>query len=102
MRIFCLQFDPQLGQVADNQARADRLLAGIAARPDVLLLPEMAFTGYCFRGRDEILPYCESPAAGPTSAWCRRQARALGSYVVCGFPERAAGDVLYNALLVCD
>src|SRR4051794_37188104 len=102
MRIACLQFDPKLGQVATNQARAERLLGELVATPDVLLLPEMAFTGYCYRSREEILPRCESPRDGPTAFWCSHQARALGSYVVCGFPERADGDVLYNSLLVCD
>src|SRR3954453_16235193 len=100
MRIACLQFDPKLGQVSANQRRAERLLGDVAT--DVLLLPEMAFTGYCFRDRDEILPYCEDPHDGPTGEWCRRIARERSCHVVCGFPERAADGRLYNALLVAD
>jgi protein N-terminal amidase len=101
MRIACLQFDPQLGRVADNQARADALLAD-CRDVDLLLLPEMAFTGYAFADRTEILPYCEDPRAGPTSLWCRATARRLGCHVVCGFPERTDDDRLHNAMLIAD
>jgi protein N-terminal amidase len=101
MRIACLQFDPKLGQVADNQARADALLVDLRA-PDLLLLPEMAFTGYAFADRDEILPYCEDPVTGSTSIWCGAIARRYGCHVACGFPERAADGRLFNAMLIAD
>lgn len=57
MRIATLQFAPQLGDVEGNIKRADRLLKltgendrpeepGIEAlKPDILVLPEMAFSG---------------------------------------------------------
>ena len=46
MRIACLQFDPELGRLPENIARANVLLE--AASPqniDLLVLPELAFTG---------------------------------------------------------
>jgi protein N-terminal amidase len=46
MRIGCLQFAPVKGDVDNNLARADAVL--LKANPqdlDVLVLPEMAFTG---------------------------------------------------------
>ena len=101
MRIACLQFDPKLGRVSDNQARADTLLRDLR-EPDLLLLPEMAFTGYAFTGRDEILPYCEDANSGPTAIWCRDTARQLRCHVACGFPERSADGRLYNAMLIAD
>jgi len=102
MRFACLQFDPKLGHIADNQARADALLDQSIHRGDidVLLMPEMAFTGYCFTGREEIFPYCEKGAEGPTSRWCAATARRLGCLVVCGFPEQTGIGPLYNSLLV--
>jgi protein N-terminal amidase len=56
MRIATLQFAPQLGNVEANIRRADQLLKltsedisdgpGIEElRPDILVLPEMAFSG---------------------------------------------------------
>lgn len=49
MRIGCLQFAPRVGDIDDNIHRADSVLA--KANPedldnlDVLVLPELAFTG---------------------------------------------------------
>lgn len=46
MRIACLQFNPELGRLPENIARANALLE--AASPqniDLLVLPELAFTG---------------------------------------------------------
>ena len=98
MNIGCLQFNPTLGDVDANQARADALLRQ-ARELDLLVLPEMAFTGYCFKDRAEIEPFCESCEQGPTATWCRETARRLGCFVACGFPERD-GERLYNALIL--
>jgi protein N-terminal amidase len=49
MKIGCLQFSPQVGEVDNNLNRADAILS--RANPmelenlDLLVLPEMAFTG---------------------------------------------------------
>lgn len=46
MRIACLQFAPQVGETASNLEIADELLR--RCKPgdfDLLVLPEMAFTG---------------------------------------------------------
>lgn len=49
MRIACLQFAPQVGDVNNNLNRADAVLA--KANPDdlkdldLIVLPELAFTG---------------------------------------------------------
>ncbi len=46
MRIACLQFSPVLGDVENNLTRAEAVLA--KANPqdlDILVLPELAFTG---------------------------------------------------------
>ena len=46
MRIGCLQFAPKLGQVEENIRKADFLLEGTSATElDLLVLPEMAFSG---------------------------------------------------------
>ena len=46
MHIATLQFSPVLGQVAQNIARADELLAAADTDGlDLLVLPELAFTG---------------------------------------------------------
>lgn len=47
MRIACLQFAPELGKVKENIAGADHLLrASPPQNLDILVLPELAFTGF--------------------------------------------------------
>lgn len=49
MRIACLQFNPQVGDVNNNMTRADQVLAKYDNEDlDLLVLPEMAFTGKHF------------------------------------------------------
>lgn len=50
MKIATLQYDPKLGQIAANFSRAESLLMreereGLLNGLDLLVLPEMAFTG---------------------------------------------------------
>lgn len=46
MRIACLQFNPKLGKLPENIARANALLQAASPRDiDLLVLPELAFTG---------------------------------------------------------
>lgn len=50
MRVATLQFNPQVGQIAANFSRAESLLMreereGILRDLDLLVLPELAFTG---------------------------------------------------------
>ncbi|OKL64199.1 hypothetical protein UA08_00270 [Talaromyces atroroseus] len=129
MRIATLQFAPQLGDVEQNIRRADRLLKLEAGnqdaseelgidelRPDILVLPEMAFSGYNFASLQAIRPYLEVQGQGPSSQWARRTAQRLKCKVCVGYPEvqhvgpsttsdgdSAASSVkLYNSMLVVD
>jgi hypothetical protein len=46
MRIGCLQFAPQVGDVNNNMNRADAVLSKAAPEDlDLLVLPELAFSG---------------------------------------------------------
>lgn len=50
MRIGCLQLAPALGKLEENMATADKILdeaeqSPLSLRVDLLVLPEMAFTG---------------------------------------------------------
>jgi len=85
-----VQFDAQLGKPAENRSRVDAIMsrAGIQCGDlNLLVLPEMAFSGYCFKDRTEVEPFAESATDGATATWCRQTARRLGCHVACGFPE---------------
>ncbi|KAI2643340.1 carbon-nitrogen hydrolase [Xylaria nigripes] len=90
MRIGCLQFAPQVGDVDNNLNRADAILN--KANPedlDLLVLPELAFSGYNFKSLRDISPYLEPTGAGITSVWARTTALKHNCKVVVGYPESA-------------
>lgn len=59
---------------------------------DLLVLPEMALSGYVFNSPSSILPYLEQPRIGPTSLLARDLATRLKCHVVAGYPEAANTD----------
>ncbi|GAA5885107.1 hypothetical protein JCM16303_006405 [Sporobolomyces ruberrimus] len=90
LRIACLQLDPVFKNPAKSIKRADELLESLERGTlDFLVLPEMAFTGYCFTSREDIAPWIEEVPAGRTSKWAMRTARKFGCYVQVGVPTLA-------------
>ncbi|ROW06010.1 hypothetical protein VMCG_04656 [Cytospora schulzeri] len=111
MRIGCLQFAPQVGDIDNNLNRADSVLA--KANPedldtlDVLVLPELAFTGYNFKSLQQISPYLEPSGSGISSLWARTTALKYNTNVVVGYPERVdvssiwpTGPEYYNSAIM--
>ncbi len=97
LRVGYYQFRPLFGQPRRNVAR---VLAALAeAQADVIVLPELAFSGYHFRDREETLRYAEDPAdsetVGALAALCEKR----DFHLVTGFCERA-GEHLYNSALL--
>lgn len=89
MKIAVLQFSPTLGAVEQNMARAQRILDAHTMPIDLLVLPEMAFSGYNFPNRDAIWPFLEPTAAGPTTKWAMQVAQQRQCTVIVGYPEIA-------------
>ncbi|KAG2216081.1 hypothetical protein INT45_005839, partial [Circinella minor] len=65
---------------------------------DLLVLPEMAFTGYVFKNRKEIEPFLEDSKTGLSVTWAKKQAIRFNSYVIVGYPELPG----YNSLCFID
>ena len=88
MKIATLQFNPTLGAVKQNIDRANAILTSEnPSQLTLLVLPELAFTGYNFPSLEAIKPYLEPTAAGPTSQWAIETAWRLGCTVTVGYPE---------------
>ncbi|EPS34619.1 hypothetical protein PDE_09583 [Penicillium oxalicum 114-2] len=125
MRIATLQFAPKLGDVEGNITRANELLkrgkviacdgssermeVGIdGLRPDLLVLPELALTGYNFPSREAIKPFLETAGDGVSFRWACETAKRLHCKVCIGYPEiencreGSASTKYYNSLLVVD
>jgi len=93
MRVGYLQLDPQLGRVADNLSRIEALLDG--ARADLIVLPELATTGYSLADRESALALAE-PIPGPATERLAELAERCGGHLVVGLAERK-GERLYNS-----
>ncbi|RDA86388.1 hypothetical protein CP532_1074 [Ophiocordyceps camponoti-leonardi (nom. inval.)] len=110
MRIGCLQFAPQVGDIDNNLNRADAVLSRANADDlmlDLLVLPELAFTGYNFKSLNDISPFLEHSGSGITSLWARTTALRYGCIVVAGYPEKVdvspkwpTGPEYYNSAIV--
>ena len=101
MRVGAIQFraeraadDPQ-GALLRSRAALVASASALAPRVDLMVLPEMAATGYLFAQAREVREVAEA-ADGPTAAALSAVARAHGCWIVFGFPERA-GERLYNS-----
>lgn len=99
MKIACLQFAPEIGRVRENITRAEKILteSSIAAGDlDVLVLPELAFSGYNFLTLDAITPYLESTSAGISTQWASDTAKRLKCTIIVGYPEVSSSSSTDN------
>ncbi|KRC19152.1 hydratase [Acidovorax sp. Root217] len=95
-----IQMEPRIGRKDENLARSVALVERAAAGGAVLVvLPELANTGYMFESRAEAFALAEPVPAGPsTQAWIE-VARRCNTLIVAGIAERD-GERLYNAAVV--
>ncbi|MFD1702915.1 nitrilase family protein [Methylopila henanensis] len=100
LQVSCIQFEPVFGDVDGNVARSSELIWDAARSGSrLIVLPELANTGYVFESAEEVAALAEEVPAGPTSKAWGALARELGVHIVAGIAERA-GDALYNSALV--
>ncbi|SGY45809.1 BQ5605_C001g00340 [Microbotryum silenes-dioicae] len=64
---------------------------------DLLALPEMAFTGYCFDSCSDIEPFLEAPGAGPAFRWASTSPSLQGYPLCC---VRRSHSKASNSLLI--
>jgi len=100
LKIACLQFNPQFGDVAGNLKRSIAMIEKAAdAGACIVVLPELSNTGYMFQSRVEAFELAEPMPSGRSSqAWAEVAARR-GLILVAGITERD-GDRLYNSAVV--
>jgi len=100
IRVSCIQFAPQIGAVAANTARAAELVRAAAAEGSgLIVLPELASTGYVFETQEEAASLAEPVPDGPTTRAWAALAAELGIHLVAGIAEKAGGT-LYNAAVI--
>lgn len=96
------QFAPVFGVVETNRERILREVQSAAdAGAEIVVLPELATSGYVFAAEHEVRAAAE-PVDGPTTRAIREVAADLDVTVVMGLPELGSSDAVYNTAVVVD
>jgi len=95
-RIGYLQFTPTFGEVDANLGRVEALLDGVEA--DLVVLPELALTGYAFADRAELLSLAEPPGGAVEQRLVDLAARR-DVHLCVGLPDRE-GERVYNTAVL--
>jgi len=98
--VACIQMEPIIGDKRGNVAKSlERIDEAASKGARLVVLPELANSGYMLGNRDEAFSLAEEvPGGDTTSAWCQA-ARRHDLYIVAGIAERA-GNALYNSAVV--
>jgi predicted amidohydrolase len=95
-----VQFRPVQYDVPANIEQIERLLTGV--RADLLVLPELANSGYMYDSPSSLTRYSElADGSGPFLAALGRLAASTGGLIVTGFSELTT-DTLYNSAVAVD
>jgi protein N-terminal amidase len=98
MKIALVQFQPVFKDVNASMKIASELLLKCKSKSfDLVILPEMSFTGYCFTSKQEIKPFIDNRAL----EWASEIAINFSSFVQVGFP-RQLDDKFYNSTGLVD
>ena len=98
MRIAVVQMSPHFGKMEQNIARATELITNLKA--NLFVLPELCFTGYTFKSRDEVLEVAEHAETGYSISRIRELSAKIDSAIVFGFPELSGGATYNSAALM--
>lgn len=101
LKIACVQFEPVFGDVSANLAMMEaRIRQAHAQGASVVVLPELADSGYVFHDIDE-LSACAAPIpAGRSSKHLTALAAELSLHIVSGLAERD-GKAFFNSAILC-
>ena len=101
-RVVCQQLAPR---VADLEANRSLTAAAVARAVDdgaaVVVLPELATSGYVFESREEAASVAITTKHPVFADWAREAARG-GTVVIGGFCEQGDDGLLYNSAAVVD
>lgn len=95
VKVATIEFAPEEGKVAANRARMVSLATEAAENgAKMIVLPEMATSGYSFFSREEIATVAET-VPGPSTEALGAVAKEFGAYIAFGMPEYEPKKNLY-------
>ena len=102
VRIACCQFAPDVSDPVGNVSRVrEHIAQAVAEGAQIVVLPELATSGYIFRSVDEARAAAVRADGEELQAWAQEAARA-DALVIGGFCELASDGRLFNSLALVD
>jgi predicted amidohydrolase len=98
IRVGYFQFHPVFGNVQQNLEKIVNTLRGVSA--DIIVLPELPFSGYYFRDRDEVKVLAEEVKGSSTVESLTKLCKEGDYYIVTGFSEKNADKYFNSSLLI--
>lgn len=98
MRVGFFQYKPVFGKVNINLRKIISVLSNIEA--DLIVLPELAFTGYYFQDRKEVMQYAEDPANSSSIESLIALCKEKKLYLVSGFTEKCKDKCFNSSVLI--
>ena len=98
MKVGYYQFRPLFGKANRNLKKVLTALENVDA--DLIVLPELCFTGYYFKNRDEVKQLAEDPISSSTVDALCKLCREKNFYLVTGFNEKSRDRFFNSALLI--
>lgn len=111
LTIAAVQLNSVIGQIEANIKRASRIIQlGFSKNnghsPDLIVLPELAITGYNFRDKAQIEPYLEVKGEGKSYNFGRHLSEEYHCHTLIGYPEKfilpkpQSGYKIYNSAVL--
>ncbi len=97
MKVGFLQFYPKLFHEKQNLIEIKGLLENVDA--DLIVLPELATSGYIFADKEELLDYTAAARKGRVADFFRELSDQIDAALVVGFAERRK-DRFYNSQML--
>ena len=95
MKISIIQFKPVFGDIDQNIGRLKKFFREINDT-DLVVLPELASTGYKFKDKEQAVSLSEKPEDSRFLKFLSETAKEKGCHIVSGFNERE-NDKLFNS-----
>lgn len=93
LTIAAVQLNSVIGQIEANIKKASKIVEFAFSKkndshPDLIVLPELAITGYNFRNKKQIEPYLEVKGKGRSYKFGRLLSEEYHCHTLIGYPEK--------------